>query len=430
MTYSDKLTAQKSGNRTRKHFALAHFGFTFQAMPHSDLLPKILPISGVIKHYDWGSRNHIPALVGVMPDGQPHAELWLGAHRSGSATTQLKGQSQELFELIATHPQEMLGREVFGNSGARLPFLMKFLGIEKPLSVQVHPTIEQARTGFERENGQGLPLNDPARTYVDSYDKPELICALTEISALCGFRSVDETAKLIEPLSSWLHCEHELPGDNFLALFELPRETQNLIIQSIPGIADSQPESQAWQWVARLAQARAHDVSVLAPLFLNLVTLRHHEALFLDAGTIHAYLEGFGVEVMGSSDNVVRGGLTSKHVNLDELAIVLNKAATPAMPLSAHQTPDGWLAWPSGCDYFRLMYSDTTSDDLDLAGPAVVMCFSGQAQVRDTDSAAELHAGQSLFIAGDSSAKLRVSGEIYVCEVNRHAAVKPHGIAQ
>ena len=149
-----------------------------------------------------------------------------------------------------------------------------------------------------------------------------------------------------------------------------------------------------------------------------------------DAGTIHAYLEGFGVEVMGSSDNVVRGGLTSKHVNLEELATVLHTGATPARVITAQTNADGWMTWPTDCEYFQLMYSDTAVGERELVGPAIVLCVGGQAQVTHGTLSVEIGAGESVFIAGDARCAVRVSGEIYVSQVNRHAAMQQHGIAQ
>lgn len=389
-----------------------------------------MPINGVIKHYDWGSTDHIPGLLGRAPNGQPHAELWLGAHRSGSAVAQIEGASKEIFELIAVHPEQMLGHVVHQRAGARLPFLMKILGIARPLSVQVHPTLDQARAGFERDNALGIPLNDPKRTYVDSYDKPELICALTEVTALCGFRPVEETFALLEPLADVLACEKSRPGENFLALYELPVETQDALLRALPAAVASRPDSAAWKWVARLVAARPTDISVLAPLYLNLVTLSRHEALYLDAGTIHAYLEGFGVEVMGSSDNVVRGGLTSKHVNLDELVNVLNTASTPARVISAERLADGWTIWPTDCEYFQLLYSNTSVAELRLEGPAIVLCVAGKVHVSHGALTVDIGKGESLFVAGDTHCTVRVTGEVYVSQINRHAALQQHGIAQ
>jgi mannose-6-phosphate isomerase len=261
-------------------------------------VPTVQP---VIQHYEWGDPTFIPSLLGQQPDGRPWAELWLGTHPNGP-----------------THLDD--GRplsEVVGE----LPDLLKVLAAAQPLSLQTHPNAEQARDGFARG------------VYPDANPKPELLCALTPFEALCGVRPIDATASLLHELE--LHpLARMLASDGTAAVVEgLYRGT----IDPQPVIdACSASERSEARWVRRLDAMYPGDPSVAVTLLLNLVVLEPGQALRLDAGNLHAYLHGAGVELMGASDNVVRGGLTVKPVDVDELLRVFDSSA-----LSDPLLPDG-----------------------------------------------------------------------------------------
>ncbi|MDR0910740.1 MAG: mannose-6-phosphate isomerase, class I [Spirochaetaceae bacterium] len=240
---------------------------------------KFYKLDNPIKHYDWGSSTEIPAFLGrPNPDNTPWAEMWMGSHPAG--------------------PSKVLGAEA-GWTMPHLKWLFKLLAAEKPLSIQAHPNKQQAEEGFARENALGIPLDSPLRNYKDDNHKPEIICAITPFTALCGFK--DEAA--IELYRTIMHGNNGGGGTAptvGAGLKPAPTPLQQLLQQLYPG-----------------------DPGVYAPLYLNVITLQPGEAIFLPAGVLHAYVHGFGFELMAASDNVLRGGLTNKHIDKAELEKIL-----------------------------------------------------------------------------------------------------------
>ena len=266
------------------------------------------------RDYAWGSSTAIAELQGRPPSGRPEAEVWYGTHPSSPA--RLVGRDGTLLDVVG-----------------ELPFLLKILAAATPLSLQAHPTTEQAQEGFARENAAGIPIDAPNRNYKDPYAKPEMIYALSdEFRALCGFRPVAETrADLaaggvghllpelrsdadIRPVFEWL-----LSGDPDVAA----------VVAEVSAAAFDAP-GDSWRTVRGLGDHFAGDPGIVIALLLHTVVLRRGEALYLPAGNIHAYQEGLGIELMGASDNVLRGGLTTKHVDVAELLSVLDFRALPA----------------------------------------------------------------------------------------------------
>jgi mannose-6-phosphate isomerase len=261
------------------------------------------PITGVVQHYAWGDTEFIPRLLGVAPDGQPWAELWLGTHPGGAATL---------------HD----GRPLQDVSG-ELPFLLKVLAAASPLSLQTHPTRAQAEAGFA------------SGRYADPYPKPELLCALTPFTALCGVRPVDATVTLLEQLGAGelaALVAGDGPGAALEALYR-----GRVAVEPVITAAAAHPERVEARWVQALAARYPGDPAVAATLLLNLVELQPGEAIQLAPGNLHAYLEGAGIELMGASDNVVRGGLTAKPVDVDDLLDVADPVplAEPVMAPAA-----------------------------------------------------------------------------------------------
>ncbi len=258
-----------------------------------------IPVEGVVQHYAWGDLTFIPELLGVTADGQPWAELWLGTHPNGPTKT---AAGQALSELTGD-----------------LPYLLKVLAAAEPLSLQVHPTASQAVDGFARG------------VYPDDRAKPELLCALTRFDALCGVRPVGATLTLLgsigaDGLASMLRSNGV--GATIEAIYRGQFDPQPTIV------ACERSARVEAQLVTTLANRYPGDASAIVTLLLNRVTLQPGEAIHLTAGNLHAYLGGAGIELMGSSDNVVRGGLTVKEVDIDELLHVLDPTplAQPVMP--------------------------------------------------------------------------------------------------
>jgi mannose-6-phosphate isomerase len=249
-------------------------------------------VEGVVQHYAWGDTEFLPSLLGLEPDGQPWAELWLGTHPSG--------------------PSRLDDGTPLVEVSGELPYLLKVVAAAAPLSLQTHPNAAQAIDGFER----GI--------YGDPNPKPEILCALTPFQALCGFRPVDATLELLRRLGIEELSDVLAAGGPSAALAGLLRETIALepIIDACGG--SDLPEA---DWVRKLALRYPGDPSVASPLLLNLVVLEPGQALRLDAGNLHAYLHGAGIELMGASDNVVRAGLTTKAVDVDQVLSTVD--ATP-----------------------------------------------------------------------------------------------------
>lgn len=301
-------------------------------------------LEAALRTYPWGSRTLLADLRGTTsPAPTPEAELWFGAHPAAPSTV----GGEPLDQLIGVDTRAALGERVDNAYGGQLPFLVKLLAAGEPLSIQAHPSREQAAEGFARENVQGLALDDPRRNYKDPNPKPEIIVALTPFRALAGFRPVAQTRELFAALGLERYgamLADDAPAESvravFTTLISLPTTLRHALLASVTEAA--QNVSGAPEWIIEasetfqaLAQRYPGDVGPLVALMLNLITLAPGEALFLAAGQPHAYLSGLGVEVMANSDNVLRGGLTSKHVDVPELVRVLDFAPIdhPRVPI-------------------------------------------------------------------------------------------------
>ena len=361
----------------------------------------------------------IPTLLGVPASGGPQAELWLGAHPS--APSMVNGRSLEA--LIAESPGPLLGREVERRFGPRLPFLLKVLAAAKPLSLQAHPSRSQAEAGFAREEAAGVPRAAAHRNYKDANHKPELLCALTPFRALCGFRRVDETKALLSGLGvpTLTPLVETLSRGGLEGLFErvmtLPAAERAPLVKAVVSACASRPPggfSAECANAVALEREYPGDVGVIGALLLNLVTLKPGEALALGAGNLHAYLEGTGVELMANSDNVLRGGLTPKHVDVPELLRVLDFSDGPVAIVVPQGAPEA--VYPTPFPDFRLSRVDVRAPlSLPRQGPDLVLCVEGAVLVNGL----QLARGQSAFAAfDDGPLVMSGSGVVYRATVN------------
>src|SRR4051812_42212291 len=366
-------------------------------------------MTNTVRHYPWGSRTVIPELLGQpSPADRPHAELWMGAHPDEPS---LLADGRPLDKAIAVEPAQLLGAPVVERFGARLPFLMKVLAADAPLSLQAHPTTEQAQAGFAAEEAAGVPQDDPTRTFKDPFHKPELILALTTFEALCGFRPVEES----------LHCLAKLqlpelkPTIAALArgglraavpqLLALSAQRRDSLVEAVAEagarfVAAHDPEFiNTYRWAATLAEAYPGDPGVVISLMCNHLKLAPGEAVFLPAGNLHAYLSGAGVEVMASSDNVLRGGLTTKHVDLAALIEVLD-FSDGKVPVIHPVLGPGGLRYPVPVQDFDLtrVQLDAGTGDLTTQGPQILLCTEGSAVLTSPDGELVLAKGGSAFV--------------------------------
>ncbi|RRD46731.1 mannose-6-phosphate isomerase, class I [Tessaracoccus sp. OH4464_COT-324] len=322
-------------------------------------------INGTVQHFAWGDRSELPRVLGRTPDGRPWAEYWLGAHHAGPATF-ADSPEETLADYLQHHPEE-IGAESVAAHGEKLPFMMKLLSAASPLSIQVHPSREQAVEGFAKESLLGIPLNHPERSYRDDWPKPEAIIALTPFEGLLGFRDPAETVELFEQLG----VAQELTSvigplrerTETLALQEVfldvltIRKRRHLVDLVLSRAVEFLDAGGALGDFARTAvEVDEHfpgDPGILAALLLNRFRLEPGEAVALEAGVLHAYLRGTGVEVMASSDNIVRGGLTKKHIDVDGLLGLANFSALKPETLRP-EGADGVYRYPTDFPEFEV----------------------------------------------------------------------------
>jgi mannose-6-phosphate isomerase len=366
-------------------------------------------LTNTVRYYPWGSRTVIPELLGEpTPAEQPHAELWLGAHPDAPSVLSI---GTALDKAIEERPEELLGAAVHERFGTRLPFLMKVLAADQPLSLQAHPTTEQAEAGFAAEEAAGVPHGDAKRTFKDPFHKPELLLALTPVEALCGFRPVEESLHCLAKL----HVSELKPTIAALArgglraaipqLIALAPDVRSVLVQAVAEaasgfVAAHDPEFiNTYRWAASLAETYPGDPGVVISLMCNHLKLAPGEAVFLPAGNLHAYLCGAGIEVMAGSDNVLRGGLTAKHVDLAALIEVLD-FTDGRVPVLHPVLGPGGLRYPVPVDDFDLTRCelDAQSGSLTTRGPQVLLCTEGTAVLASTDIELTLEKGESAFV--------------------------------
>ncbi len=384
-----------------------------------------------VRFYPWGSRTVIPELLGQpVPADRPYAELWVGAHPDEPS---LLSDGRPLDKAIAADPEALLGPAVVERFGPRLPFLLKVLAADSPLSLQAHPTIEQAEVGFAAEEAAGVPRNDPTRTFKDRCHKPELLLALTTFEALCGFRPVEESlhclAKLQVPdlkptIAALARGGLRAAIPQLLALSGKRRTALVSAVAEAAGrfVAAHDPEFiNTYRWAASLAATYPGDPGVVISLMCNHLKLAPGEAVYLPAGNLHAYLCGAGVELMASSDNVLRGGLTGKHVDLAALIEVLDFTDGKVPVLHPVLGPGG-LRYPVPVEDFDLTRCqlDRESGTLTTRGPQVLLCTEGTAVLASADGELTLPKGQSAFVPAGAPVTARGPAVLYRATTNLH----------
>jgi mannose-6-phosphate isomerase len=385
-----------------------------------DLLePKVQP-------YAWGSRTAIAELQGrPAPTAQPEAELWMGAHPSAPSGLDRDGRHTTLDAVIAADPGGELGAACARRFGGRLPFLLKVLAADKALSIQVHPSREQAVAGYRAETERGLAPGDKNRNYVDDWPKPEILCALTPFEVLAGMRSAPDAAALLralavpelEPLAADLAAAdgpHALT-EALARILTWPAQSRAALVAAVTAAcarlaAEGGPYAAACAATVRIAGEHPGDLGVVASLLLRHAVLRPGQAVFMPAGGLHAYLHGTGIELLANSDNVVRAGLTGKHIDVPELLKLTNPAVdVPVMEPRA--LGNGVVVYDTPAPEFRLFRAELGPGEITIPGDGarLVLCTEGTVTLRAGSSALKVGRGESCYVSA-SDAGVTASG--------------------
>lgn len=392
-------------------------------------------ITGVVRDYAWGDPHGIPEILGLEPDGTPCAEYWLGAHPGAPAQLdEPRNGANNLAEALNSSP-ELLGEESVAAFGQRLPFLLKLLSARTALSIQAHPTREQAIEGFAHEELHGPPLGAPNRNYQDEWHKPELVYPLTEFDALCGFRQPaaivatfqrfaphlsDAQRALLDTLITALQNNGEAGLKDVVrtvltdpAYADLADTLAEIDVAEVPP-TDRSHAGSAVDPVQTLRRVHAdfpHDAGAIVALMLNMLRLQPGQALALEAGILHAYLGGLAVEIMASSDNVLRGGLTPKHIDVDELAkVVIYRSETPE---PVEPSVDGTVRGTTQ-DFALRHVENASSEHLHHTGAAIALCVDGDFALTLEDSTLRLQRGQALFIPAGAQPEVTGEGKLFI----------------
>ncbi|WP_206673545.1 mannose-6-phosphate isomerase, class I [Pseudactinotalea terrae] len=370
-------------------------------------------LTGARQAYSWGSRTAIPDLLGEPAHEDPVAEVWFGAHASAPATL---GSGAPLCDLIDSDPQAQLGQGVLARFGPRLPYLVKLIAPAGPLSLQVHPSLEQAAAGHAQEEAAGIPLGVPHRRYPDANHKPEMLFALEPFEAIAGFRTARRATELLLGLDTELArslltaLRADMGPAGVRAAFTrlLERATSPdaaAVAETVDACAarlatGESPSVRADRVVGVLAAAFPGDVGAVASLLMNPVSLRAGEALFVPAGGVHCYLSGLGLEVMASSDNVLRAGLTSKFVDPDEVLRTVDWIAAPPVRVAPEHINDDVEVFYAPVDDFELAVAtgDGASVTIPGRGPRVLISLDAEVVATHDGDQVTLSRGQAAFV--------------------------------
>ena len=384
-------------------------------------------LRGALRTYAWGSRTAIAEFTGKpSPTAHPEAELWFGAHPGDPAWLETDTGEHSLLDAVRSDPEGQLGGAVSQRFGDTLPFLMKVLAADEPLSLQAHPSAEQAVEGFAREDRLGIAVSSPIRNYRDRSHKPERLVALGTFEVLAGFRPAAESVELLRALAvSNLDpfvnlLEGQPDGDGLRALFTTwitaPQPDLDVLVPAVIDGAINYVRSGEKQFAAEartvleLGERYPGDAGVLASLLLNRLTLRPGEGIYLPAGNLHTYLHGVGIEVMANSDNVLRGGLTPKHVDVPELLRVLDFAPASEANLRPKTFQDGMeTVYQTPAQEFSVSVlgidGDLLGHEVDAPsrhdGPQILLCTEGSAVLHAKSSVVTLERGAAAWVSAD-----------------------------
>lgn len=370
-------------------------------------------LQNIIKNYDWGSINELSKLFNINnPEHKPMAEIWMGTHPAGVSTAIDKhGYAAKLDEIIKQHPVEILGEESV-KKYASLPYLFKIISAKEPLSIQVHPSLNKARLGFEKENDLAIPLESPNRNYKDANHKPELIYAITPFWAMNGFRPIKEILTLFNQLNiPIIDKEVDLLAQNqtasglkrfFSYLLTLNIEIKQKAIDALM-IKIEYLNVFPYSIIKEIAKKYPNDSGLFSVLLLNIIELLPGQAMFLKAETPHAYLKGTGVEIMANSDNVLRAGFTSKHIDINELLDNTNFHSIKKSNLLTEPTKyNNILNYSVPVNDFAFEIIQSTTQKINshpIVSAEILLCIEGKITISTSTDSFTISAGESVFIA-------------------------------
>lgn len=368
-------------------------------------------MSNTIQNYAWGSIDSFSQLFDIAnPQQQPQAELWMGAHPNGCSQVDYQGKKIRLSDLIVSDPAHFLSANTAQTFG-ELPYLFKILAAEQALSIQVHPSKSEAEQGFAKENAAQIPLTAANRNYKDPNHKPELVYALTDYQAMNGFRPINEIVEHfqrlaivpLQPLLEHLQQQQTEVGlkSFFTELLSFSGSEKQVAIEQLIAYAHRHQEQALFQLILTLAETYPHDIGLFAPLILNVLTLKPGQAMYLDARTPHAYLKGTGLEIMANSDNVLRAGLTPKHIDITELAKCTRFAEKPAstLLLTPKITDDALLFPVPVTDFKFAIYPQPKQCRVNVSSAQILLAIDHEATLTAADGqSVTIHKGESVFI--------------------------------
>lgn len=377
---------------------------------------KLFRLDGKIQHYAWGGSTYIPSLLGISPSEKPSAEYWMGAHPSAPSTITTSNGPVPMNELIQQDPAGIVGPQVW-QQFQELPYLFKILDVKDMLSIQVHPTKEEAEKGFARENAAGIPLNAPNRNYKDANHKPEIMVALSEFWLLHGFLPEDKLRQILLDTAEFTSLVGIYENEGYFGLYksvmEMPQALVNIILRPltdrlIPDYkAGKLSKSDPAFWAARAVLndpngADNLDRGIFSIYFFNIVHVQPGQAVFQDAGIPHAYLEGQNVELMANSDNVLRGGLTPKHIDVPELLKHTRFEAVHPNVLAGDSISGGLeKIYPTPAPDFVVSKIDLSAGQVytyTAKAAEIMIVMNGTATIKGSDTLA-LHKGQCVMAA-------------------------------
>jgi mannose-6-phosphate isomerase len=366
-----------------------------------------------LQEYAWGSRTFIPELLGrAAVQEKPLAEMWMGAHPKAPSSVFVEDRWTSLLDLIRRNPEEILGQDFAERFSNTLPVLFKVIAADRPLSLQAHPSLSQAREGYLRENKKGVPPGDSHRNYIDLNHKPEIFTPLCPSWVLAGFRPVSEILELfhtvpmttLESELGTLRCHPDQDGLRtfFHALMTLEEKKRIRVIAEVlhhTGTALS--DHPINRWLTELNREYPGDVGALSPLLLNLIELQPGQAVYTPPGELHAYLRGAGIELMANSDNVLRGGLTTKHMDVPELMSVLTFQGGQKEVIEPYPVTEAESVYPTPAAEFSLhvlRLRRGTMERCAIQGVEILLCTTGEVRLSSEKNRMILEKGDSVIV--------------------------------